>query len=82
MSYTGNTFSTPWDSFQAMGGLPFQHNKGVFTIQGTTLKIHMIGEMDIDFSTMTDVKLQFIFMGMSDNGEIQGIFVQNIHPSS
>jgi hypothetical protein len=42
----------------------------------------MIGEMDIDFSTMTDVKLQFIFMGMSDNGEIQGIFVQNIHPSS
>lgn len=80
--YTGSTFSTPWDSFQAMGGLPFQHHKGVFTIKGTHQKINMIGEMDIDFSTMTDVKLQFIFMGMSDNGEIQGIFVQTIDPSS
>lgn len=79
VSYIGNTFSTPWDSFQAMGGLPFQHNKAVFTIQGTTLKIHMIGEMDIDFSTMTDVKLQFIFMGMSDNGEIQGIYFHTLH---
>lgn len=81
-TYTGNTFSTLWDSFQAMGGLPFQHNKGVFTIIGTSQKINLIGEIGIDFSAMTNVKLQFIFMGMNDNGEIQGIFVQTVNPSS
>jgi hypothetical protein len=74
--YVGYTFSTKWDAFQAMGGLPYQHNKGVFIIDGTEQKINVIGEMDIDFSAMEHVKLQFIFIGINSNQEIEGIFVR------
>lgn len=75
MSYQENQFEEKWDAFQAMGGLPYIFNKGVFKIDGTNTIVYLVGNDEIDFTNMQNQTIKFSIVGINELGYIEGVFI-------